>query len=605
MAVIFANNASSTLGAAITAAATTITIQTVDAAKFPSPTAGDFFPLTIVDPNTSTLYEIVYCTARSGNSLTVTRAREGTTAKAFPVSSPAELRLTAALIMVDAPATGATFGRNNNAWVEATGGGVGGEWTWNAGTAGPPATAEVRFNNATQNSATQLFISATNAGNANLGVQLAALETGSLILLQDKAAPTAKYKQFRTTGPTVNNSGWFTIPVAIKVGGGDLTAARVVIDFNNVPIPVSAPGLPVAPTTDTTDFNNVVAPGWHGLLIGSTALNAPLPGYWFFVQNLVYAGGQITQYAYPYSATGTPALGTWRRGRYSGVWSPWMSETAAGQVAYFARSTAPLGWLKANGALISRTTYAGLFAAIGTTWGAGDGSTTFALPDLRGTFIRGWDDARGLDTSRAFGSFQDHGVESHTHTATGSSGNASVDHTHAVGTLVTGTESADHVHTTAVSGTTAGVSANHTHSFADNASATGNASANHAHAPASGTGYLIYTSGGTLQYSWTNGTLTLGTTTATNSTGAAHTHTVAVAGTSGGNSVGHTHTFADNASSSGGRSAAHTHAITGSTAGHSATHSHTVAVTVAASAAPVAPNETRPMNYALLACISY
>lgn len=79
---------------------------------------------------------------------------------------------------------------------------------------------------------------------------------------------------------------------------------------------------------------------------------------------------------------------------------------AAGAVAMFARNTAPTGWLKANGALVSRTTYATLFAAIGTTFGAGDGSTTFKLPDLRGEFPRGWDDARGVDTGRAFGSAQ-------------------------------------------------------------------------------------------------------------------------------------------------------------------------------------------------------
>ena len=78
----------------------------------------------------------------------------------------------------------------------------------------------------------------------------------------------------------------------------------------------------------------------------------------------------------------------------------------AGAVASFAMNTAPTGWLKANGALVSRTTYANLFAAIGTTFGAGDGSTTFALPDLRGYFTRNWDDGRGIDSGRSFGSLQ-------------------------------------------------------------------------------------------------------------------------------------------------------------------------------------------------------
>ena len=87
-----------------------------------------------------------------------------------------------------------------------------------------------------------------------------------------------------------------------------------------------------------------------------------------------------------------------------------------GQVAHFAMSTPPTGWLKANGAVVSRTTYATLFAAIGTTFGVGDGSTTFKLPDMRGEFIRGWDDSRGVDAGRGFGTAQADAFKSHTHT---------------------------------------------------------------------------------------------------------------------------------------------------------------------------------------------
>lgn len=84
-------------------------------------------------------------------------------------------------------------------------------------------------------------------------------------------------------------------------------------------------------------------------------------------------------------------------------------------VVFFPRSTAPTGWLKANGAAISRTVYANLWAAIGTTFGIGDGFTTFNLPDLRGEFVRGWDDARGVDGGRAIGSVQSDELRSHTH----------------------------------------------------------------------------------------------------------------------------------------------------------------------------------------------
>ena len=78
----------------------------------------------------------------------------------------------------------------------------------------------------------------------------------------------------------------------------------------------------------------------------------------------------------------------------------------AGLVATFARSTAPTGWLKANGAAVSRTAYADLYAAIGTRFGAGDGINTFNLPDLRGEFPRYWDDGRGVDSGRTLGSSQ-------------------------------------------------------------------------------------------------------------------------------------------------------------------------------------------------------
>lgn len=78
----------------------------------------------------------------------------------------------------------------------------------------------------------------------------------------------------------------------------------------------------------------------------------------------------------------------------------------SGAVMYFAGQTAPTGWLKANGAAVSRTAYAALFAAIGTTYGTGDGRTTFNLPDLRGEFVRGWDDGRGIDSGRTLGSAQ-------------------------------------------------------------------------------------------------------------------------------------------------------------------------------------------------------
>jgi len=78
----------------------------------------------------------------------------------------------------------------------------------------------------------------------------------------------------------------------------------------------------------------------------------------------------------------------------------------SGAVMPFAKTTAPSGWIVCDGAAVSRTTYANLFAAIGTLYGTGNNSTTFNLPDLRGYFVRGSGTNSDSTTSGAFGSKQ-------------------------------------------------------------------------------------------------------------------------------------------------------------------------------------------------------
>lgn len=72
----------------------------------------------------------------------------------------------------------------------------------------------------------------------------------------------------------------------------------------------------------------------------------------------------------------------------------------AGDMKWTSRAAAPSGWLACGGQAVSRTTYAGLFAAIGTTYGVGDGSTTFNLPDGRGRALFGLDNMGGSAASR-------------------------------------------------------------------------------------------------------------------------------------------------------------------------------------------------------------
>ena len=88
-----------------------------------------------------------------------------------------------------------------------------------------------------------------------------------------------------------------------------------------------------------------------------------------------------------------------------------------GAVFCVAVATIPTGYLECNGAAVSRTTYAALFSFIGTQYGAGNGSSTFNLPDLRGEFVRGFDNGRGVDSGRGIGSSQSGQNLSHDHDA--------------------------------------------------------------------------------------------------------------------------------------------------------------------------------------------
>ena len=88
----------------------------------------------------------------------------------------------------------------------------------------------------------------------------------------------------------------------------------------------------------------------------------------------------------------------------------------AGMVCMFATTAAPPGFLKCNGAEVSRTAYARLFARIGTSFGGGNGSSTFNVPDFRGEFLRFWDDGRGVDFARGLGTAQGQMLGSHNHT---------------------------------------------------------------------------------------------------------------------------------------------------------------------------------------------
>ena len=87
----------------------------------------------------------------------------------------------------------------------------------------------------------------------------------------------------------------------------------------------------------------------------------------------------------------------------------------SGSVFCMTVATVPSGYLECNGAAVSRTTYSVLFAVIGTAYGSGNGSSTFNLPDLRGEFVRGFDNGKGTDSGRSIATSQSAQNASHNH----------------------------------------------------------------------------------------------------------------------------------------------------------------------------------------------
>tara|TARA_R100000388_G_scaffold78528_1_gene57277 strand:- start:2946 stop:3896 length:951 start_codon:yes stop_codon:yes gene_type:complete len=176
------------------------------------------------------------------------------------------------------------------------------------------------------------------------------------------------------------NNGWLTL--------GDLT------DASNLGLATKA-----SPT-----FSGTVTSGGDIVMSGTGSLQLPT--------------GTTAQR--PTGATGDIRFNTTTtafEGYNGGSWGELASGVPTGSVFNLATTTVPTGFLECNGAAVSRSTYASLFSTISTTWGAGDGSSTFNLPDLRGQFVRGWDNSAGVDSGRSFASSQSDQNKTHDHTA--------------------------------------------------------------------------------------------------------------------------------------------------------------------------------------------
>jgi microcystin-dependent protein len=260
------------------------------------------------------------------------------------------------------------------------------------------------------------------------------------------------------------------------------------------------------------------------------------------------AAGQIQSggvYQLEYNTAADSGAGAWI------VLNPTVDPTPPGAVQAFAGAAAPAGWLLCDGASYLRTDQAALFAVIGTTYGAADG-THFNVPDLRGRAVFGREASASRITAASgitstslgatggadmitlsTGEMPVHGhpfsttsgteSQTHTHGYSGTTGNESATHTHA-GSGNTGGESVPHTHS--VGGTTGTESADHTHGVS---ATTGTESAAHSHGVSGTTG------AGTAHHHALSGGVATGSAV---STGSAHTHN----GTTGTESQSHSHT---------------------------------------------------------------
>jgi microcystin-dependent protein len=192
----------------------------------------------------------------------------------------------------------------------------------------------------------------------------------------------------------------------------------------------------------TTDWDTVTVSGFYRAQNMSNAPGGSTGWHYVLVQH--YNDDYICQTAW--NLTGSIAFmyiriksgGTWRAWRevifeapedntpYNRQDGGWVSAfpNTSGLISAFGGTSAPTGWLACDGSAVSRTTYSDLFSAIGTTWGVGDGSTTFNVPDLRGAFLRG-SGSHGTGTmadGNAFagpsvGAFEDDQMQGHYHDA--------------------------------------------------------------------------------------------------------------------------------------------------------------------------------------------
>lgn len=210
-------------------------------------------------------------------------------------------------------------------------------------------------------------------------------------------------------------ANWQTIDAALG-GTTTITLASSNVTLTIPTFPVNAN--PPAVATSAQNLRILL----QGTLAANVFVNLPasVPGMWLIDNQTAVNSFTVTVKTAAGGSTGvTPPRGyltyiysdgTNVRYADEGIVSSVFS-VPAGAIFPFAGTAAPSGYLQCNGAAVSRTTYASLFAAIGITWGNGDGSSTFNIPDLQNMFLRG-------SGTSAVGVYEADDFKLHTHNVT-------------------------------------------------------------------------------------------------------------------------------------------------------------------------------------------